>query len=438
MWYIDGKKYDFTNFKHPGGPIAISLAKDRDSTLLFKSYHPFSPHIDQIIKKYEVVEKDTSDEASEPSQQSSSILRSSESTKKSTDLFAWDGKETEFMRDLKSQVYPILKRTGMKANTERWLHILLLALLNLAMLIPFVKGYWWSIVALPLSNWLFSVNTYHDASHMALSHNWKINMFFTYLTPWFSSPFLWYHQHVIGHHVYTNLKEDPDLHHGRYVWRYHPKMRWFKWYKWQMYYLVLVWSIIVASLAFLIDFIAVVNKSYHRVIPMMKISKRREIIHWAGRIVTFAIVFVWPYFHPEFSWLKAYLWSVVPYVIYSCCFAFCSQLNHLTEHNVDQYDRDWYRHQVMTSHTFAPNSLFWFFFTGGLNLQVEHHLFPGVNHWHLRKIHSVVKACCKKHNVPYFMSETAGEALRKHLNLLSKLSKKPAKIEPSKEQIVAG
>jgi fatty acid desaturase len=78
-------------------------------------------------------------------------------------------------------------------------------------------------------------------------------------------------------------------------------------------------------------------------------------------------------------------------------------------------ERDWYKHQVTTSHTFAPKSLICFIFTGGLNLQIEHHLFPGLNSWHLRIIQPVVQEVCEKHSVPYNLSNTLLGALSKHL-----------------------
>ncbi len=90
---------------------------------------------------------------------------------------------------------------------------------------------------------------------------------------------------------------------------------------------------------------------------------------------------------------------------------------------MEKYDRDWYKHQVLTSHTFCPNSFFWFIFTGGLNLQIEHHLFPGVNHQHLRKIQPIVERVCKKHDVSYNVSMTMSEAFGKHMKLLTEMSK---------------
>ena len=104
----------------------------------------------------------------------------------------------------------------------------------------------------------------------------------------------------------------------------------------------------------------------------------------------------------------------------------CSQVNHLTMENVDVESKDYYKHQVLTSHSFQGQSAFtsWFtfLFTGGLNLQIEHHLFPTINHCHLRNIQPIVKDVCKKHGVFYHESKSYGEALGKYLKHMDVLS----------------
>ena len=80
-------------------------------------------------------------------------------------------------------------------------------------------------------------------------------------------------------------------------------------------------------------------------------------------------------------------------------------------------DTDYYKHQVLTSHSFTGTNAFtaWFtfLFTGGLNLQIEHHLFPTVNHCHLPYIQQIVKDVCKKHDVFYHESKSWGHAMEK-------------------------
>jgi len=113
--------------------------------------------------------------------------------------------------------------------------------------------------------------------------------------------------------------------------------------------------------------------------------------------------------------------------IHSFCFMASTQLNHLTPQNIRSSDRNYAKHQVVTSHSFAPYSKLLFYATGGLNLQIEHHLFPTVNHIHLPKLHFIVKTTCAKHNVPYHQSDGFGEALGKYFQHLQEMSVKPSK-----------
>jgi len=450
MWSIHNKQYDFTNFKHPGGPLALSLARDRDCTELFESYHPFSSHdrLKQILAKYEVVgplegalpitpacivEKQMNsvvEAGKKEDKDMPTIITETTTTTNGSSIFDWDTK-SEFAKELKAVVGPILKESGTKANGERWAQLAIMLVAVLICLFPFVKGEWWTIVAFPIAYWVLCVNVYHDASHMALSHDWRVNQYATYLFPWFSSPFTWYHQHIIGHHVYTNLEADPDVHHGTVLWRYDATSPWFSWHKWQSFYFIAVWSVVCFSLNFVFDVAFMIRRSYQHVVKMIPVSDERMRWHIAGRFFAFAVTYIWPFCMPQFSWTKAIMFAIIPHTIFSCCFAFFSQVNHLIEETHGQYNKDWYKHQVITSHSFAADSVFWFIFSGGLNFQIEHHLFPGVNHIHLRKIQPIVQQLCEKHNVPYNISSTGLEAIQKYLKHLAKMAIDPNQLEES-------
>ena len=64
-------------------------------------------------------------------------------------------------------------------------------------------------------------------------------------------------------------------------------------------------------------------------------------------------------------------------------------------------NNDWYKHQIITSSNHGVNSYFHTLFSGGLNYQIEHHLFPNINHCHYPYIQPIVKKICKKYNVEY-------------------------------------
>jgi fatty acid desaturase len=83
----------------------------------------------------------------------------------------------------------------------------------------------------------------------------------------------------------------------------------------------------------------------------------------------------------------------------------------------------------MTSHNVATDNYWIYLLTGGLNHQIEHHLFPSVNHCHLKELSAVTKELCKKYNVQYNESMSLWEGLCKHVKHLYELSLKDTKAE---------
>ena len=99
-------------------------------------------------------------------------------------------------------------------------------------------------------------------------------------------------------------------------------------------------------------------------------------------------------------------------------------------HNFENVERfpskiDWYKSQVETSCTYGGKYIG--YLCGGLNYQIEHHLFPNINHYHLSKIQPIVKKVCQKHNVIYKEFNGYWDAFLsyfKHIKLMSYLNKK--------------
>lgn len=96
-----------------------------------------------------------------------------------------------------------------------------------------MRGDWFAIVTFPLTYWIFGVNLYHDASHFAVSKNWFINSLGLEVGFMFCTPYVWYHQHIIGHHSFPNIKGlDPDLYHSALVMRHSDDIRHRKAHTW--------------------------------------------------------------------------------------------------------------------------------------------------------------------------------------------------------------
>jgi linoleoyl-CoA desaturase len=90
----------------------------------------------------------------------------------------------------------------------------------------------------------------------------------------------------------------------------------------------------------------------------------------------------------------------------------------------------WYEHQVRTTVDFARKNPFVTWYLGGLNFQVEHHLFPKICHVHYPAISEIVESTCKEFGVPYFAHRTVRSALKSHVKLLNKLGKRVEPGEP--------
>jgi fatty acid desaturase len=80
---------------------------------------------------------------------------------------------------------------------------------------------------------------------------------------------------------------------------------------------------------------------------------------------------------------------------------------------------------LQTANNFAPGSTLWHFLSNGLNYQIEHHLFPGLNHCHLSHISPVVQSTCEEYGVCYKSYATWSDTMQAALDWLDKLSLEP-------------
>jgi linoleoyl-CoA desaturase len=103
------------------------------------------------------------------------------------------------------------------------------------------------------------------------------------------------------------------------------------------------------------------------------------------------------------------------------------QLAHVVEgtHFANKSDgkvqKEWAIHQVETTADFATKSKLVSWLVGGLNFQVEHHLFPKISHVHYPEINKFVRETCKQFNVTYIENPTFYAAFKSHIVHLKKL-----------------
>jgi linoleoyl-CoA desaturase len=84
-------------------------------------------------------------------------------------------------------------------------------------------------------------------------------------------------------------------------------------------------------------------------------------------------------------------------------------------------DNNWAIHQMKTTSNFANRNWLLTWYVGGLNFQVEHHLFPNICHIHYRDIAPIVKETAKEFGVSYLEHQTFRSALRSHFKVIKQL-----------------
>ena len=199
---IHGKIYNLTNFNHPGGHVAIELAYGRDATEMFESMHQLTDKskLGMILKKYEA----------SPSEQL--IIKNYISP---SGIFDWEATiNSEFTKELSATAKIILKDND-KITVTRLVEVVFFFLLSLWQFYHCIRGTHLALIGFPLAFWVFTVNLFHDGSHFAVSKIPVINHICSETAFLFSTPYTWYHQHIIGHHCFPNvIGKDPDLYHS--------------------------------------------------------------------------------------------------------------------------------------------------------------------------------------------------------------------------------
>jgi linoleoyl-CoA desaturase len=84
-------------------------------------------------------------------------------------------------------------------------------------------------------------------------------------------------------------------------------------------------------------------------------------------------------------------------------------------------DTEWAIHELRTTANFAPGNKIVSWFVGGLNFQVEHHLFPRVSHVHYAALSKIVKEHCDQFGIPYHTYPKMRQAVASHIRVMKAL-----------------
>jgi len=420
---VRGKVYDVTSWvsRHPGGEDTLVLNGGRDATQIFESYHPI--RVFPLINKYYIgeINSDFKHPSFPPMSEFYITLK-----KKVEEYFINKKMSPRYAPDL-------IIRTMFYISLSLYLHYV--CLFSTSLIVTLIGG-----IIMGISCGFTTFIAVHEGSHASTTNS-----------PWFwrifgaiggdfvngASFYAWLHQHFLGHHPFTNLTNhstipgedslDPDtITHDPDLRRIKPDQPYRDHYKYQKFYMPLLYGFLVTKFRINDCFIVFVDKKngsvklnppntwhltafilgksfwlfYRIILPCFYVSIWKVLFHFLitdlAMGYTLALVFQVNHVMPQATWPKV-------------------------DKETGYVNMDWAEMQVRTTVDYGHGSYWTTFFSGGLNYQVTHHLFPYVAQSHYIEIGKIVTQHCKDYKIDYVVLPSYWVALKMHIEYLSKM-----------------
>ncbi len=349
--------------------------------------------------------------------------------------------EHQFSAVLRKNVNAYFKEKGISIKGNLTLAMQTVVMLSLY-IVPFVL-----IILLPMNGWIALILTVimgvgiagtgmcvmHDAVHGSFSNKTWLNKLFggtLYLLG--SNVFNWRMQHNIFHHAYTNIEgldEDIDskgpirlsrnaplkkFHHYQYIHAF-------------FFYGLLTLSKLVKDFSQLAIYNRTgITRKYH-------VNPTREYLKMVVYKILYLFVIIGlPVMLTPFKWWQVAIGFGLMHWVAGFILSTIFQMAHVVEGTEQPMPdakniihHDWAVHELRTTSDFARNNLFLNWYVGGLNFQIEHHLFPNISHVHYHKISPIVEKTAREFGLDYNLKPSFLKALGSHVRTLKMLGVTP-------------
>ncbi|OIN61299.1 fatty acid desaturase family protein [Arsenicibacter rosenii] len=269
-------------------------------------------------------------------------------------------------------------------------------------------------------------NVSHDAVHGAFSSRPWVNRLLGnsfYLLG--ASPYVWKITHNVVHHTYTNIPgHDEDIEVAPGLVRLNPDDPKYPWHRYQHIYTIPLYAFASLSWVFRKDFV----KFFKSKIGQHKnaVHSRGEYVNlFVGKTLYYLAFLVVPCLVLDLTVWQVLAGFVLMHLTEGLVLGLVFQLAHVVEgtefpmpDDSGMMSESWAIHQLHTTANFAPDSSLAAFICGGLNRQIEHHLFPKVCHIHYPAITVIVKDTAREFGLPYLENRSFASALYSHYRML--------------------
>lgn len=274
----------------------------------------------------------------------------------------------------------------------------------------------------------------HDANHGAYSAKpWLNNIIGYSLNLLGANSFNWKIQHNVLHHSFTNVyHEDEDINNGGII-RLTPHSPWKPIHRFQHIYAWFIYGLMTLSWITIKDIKQIIKYQKSGLTGKQGANMNTEWTILISTKLVYAIyIFVIPFVFTALAWWQILIGILIMHYVAGFILAIIFQPAHVTpgtefpEPNEDScLENNWAVHQLLTTTNFGNKSRWFSWCVGGLNFQIEHHLFPNICHVHYRKIAAIAEKTAKEFGIPYHRTKTFIQALAGHARMLRQLGLQP-------------
>jgi linoleoyl-CoA desaturase len=348
--------------------------------------------------------------------------------------YTFDRGGSPFFKDLKGKVDNYFTQTGLQPTGDRKLLTKGAIQISLSVILYVILVFFTppasvaillcAILGITLA--MIGFNVMHEGGHNTFSRRGWMNRLSAYsLNILGGISYYWKIKHNVNHHTYTNIEgmdSDIDV---KPLMRLHPGQPWRWFHRFQHIYWLFLYALSYLAWIFYEDF----EKYFRgRITPVgdgTKMPFREHLVFWLTKIMYVTLYMILPILFVGFlPWLIGFL---IITLVCGLTTSIVFQLAHVVEgtqfHSLDDEPgrHEWAIHQVVSTANFGTQSRFLHWVLGGLNFQVEHHLFPRVSHVHYPAINRYVRQVCRQYNVSYTEYSSMLKAIVSHVVHLRKL-----------------
>lgn len=341
---------------------------------------------------------------------------------------------TLFSKSLKNRINDYFSQNNRKKTGDRKIAlkaaILFFSLISLYLLLVFVPLH--RAISIPLcilfgiNLALIGFNVMHDAGHDTFSSNKRLNSILSYsLNLLGGNIYFWKLKHNVAHHTYTNIEgEDFDIE-VKFM-RFHPDQKLKGYHRYQRYYFIVLYSISYLAWVFYQDFEKYFRGKLSTSAESFRFPLNEKVIFWVSKLINLFLLIVIPIV--SLGWVPALLGLLIAGLACGFCLATVFQLAHVvsetefTPCDSLKIENEWMIHQLSTTANFATGNKLLTWLLGGLNYQVEHHLFPRISHVHYPALNKIVKDLCQEFSVRYIEFNSVREAFHSHVRVIHSMS----------------